>query len=69
MAVAILILAAVILLFGAGLGALAVVVVGIQRVDRAKRLTDDPCTPIDAATRRVLGVGVRTPGPRHDEED
>jgi hypothetical protein len=54
--------AVVMLIAGAGLGALAVVVAGIRRVDSpGHRLYDDACTPVDAATRRVLGVGVRTP--------
>jgi hypothetical protein len=54
--------AVVMLIAGAGLGALAMVVAGIRRVDRpGHRLYDDARTPVDAATRRVLGVGVRTP--------
>jgi hypothetical protein len=70
MAVAISLAAVVMLLFGAGLGVLAMVVIGIHRVDRTDhRLTDDARSHVDAATRRVLGVGVRTPGPRRDEQD
>jgi hypothetical protein len=58
----ILIAGIVVLITGAGLGALTVVVIGIRRVDRpGHRLTDDADTPIDAATRRVLGAGARTP--------
>jgi hypothetical protein len=54
--------AIVVLIAGAGLGALAVVVIGIHRVDRpGHRLDDDAETPIDAATRRVLGAGALTP--------
>jgi hypothetical protein len=58
----ILIFGLVVLITGAGLGALAVVIIGIRWIDRTKRrLTDDANTPIDAATRRVLGAGGRTP--------
>jgi len=61
-AVLILIADIVVLIAGAGLGALAVVVIGIYRIDRpGHRLDDDADTPIDAATRRVLGAGALTP--------
>ena len=54
----ILIVGMVVLITGAGLGALAVVVIGIRRIDRPEhRLTDGAETPIDAATRRVLRAG------------
>jgi hypothetical protein len=70
MAVSIVIAAVVLLIAGAGLGALAMIVAGIHRIDRpGHRLTDDARTPIDAATRRVLGVGVRTPADGHDEQE
>jgi hypothetical protein len=46
-------------LFGAAVGVLAVFVVGIRSEDRAKNLTGVPATPIEAITRRALGVGVR----------
>jgi hypothetical protein len=70
MAVAIWLAAVVMLLLGAGLGVLTMVIFGIHRVDRSDhRLTDDARTPVDAATRRVLGLGVRTPGPHRDEQD
>jgi hypothetical protein len=70
MAVSIVIAAMVLLIAGAGLGALAMVVAGIHRIDRpGHRLTDDARTPIDAATRRVLGVGVRTPHHDRDEQE
>jgi hypothetical protein len=70
MAVSIVLGAAVVLIAGAGLGALAMVVAGIHRIDRpGHRLTDDARTPVDAATRRVLGVGIRTPDHDHDEQD
>jgi hypothetical protein len=35
-------------------------VVGIRRGDRTRRLADKPDTHVDALTRRMLGVGVRT---------
>jgi hypothetical protein len=70
MAVSIALAAVVLLIAGAGLGALAMVVAGIHRIDRpGHRLTDDARTPVDAATRRVLGVGVRTPANDHDEQE
>ncbi len=34
--------------------------VGIRRGDRARHLADEPGTHLDALTRSVLGVGVRT---------
>jgi hypothetical protein len=70
MAALILIAALVVLITGAGLGALAMVVLGIHRIDRPEhqRLTDAACTPADAATRRVLGLGARTPAHDHEEE-
>ena len=59
--------AVVTLIAGAGLGALAMVVAGIRRVDSpGHRLHDDAHTPADAAARRVLGVAVRTPA---DEQE
>jgi hypothetical protein len=39
--------------------AIALIVVGIKRDDRSKSLTHHPHTHIEAATRRMLGVGVR----------
>jgi hypothetical protein len=61
-AVLILIVGTVVLIAGAGLGALAVVVIGIHRIDRpGHRLTDDADTSIDAATRHLLGAGGRIP--------
>ena len=47
-------------LSGAVAGIFTVLVIGIRRGDRAHRLTDEPGTPLDALTRSVLGVGVRT---------
>ena len=49
-----------------GLGALALlmlVVVGIHDEDRHMSLTGAPRTRIEAITRRLLGVGIRVPGP------
>jgi hypothetical protein len=49
-----------------GLGVLAVLVLalaGIHNEDRHMSLTRTPRTRIEAITRRLLGVGVRTPGP------
>jgi hypothetical protein len=56
----ILILAA--LLSGAVTGVFIVLVIGIRRGDRA-HLTCEPRTHLDALTRSVLGVGVRTDCP------
>jgi hypothetical protein len=47
-------------LSGAVAGVFIVLVIGVRRCDRARRLTDEPGTPLDALTRSVLGVGVRT---------
>ncbi len=41
-------------------GVFVLLVIGIRMGDRGHRLTDDPCTHLDALTRSVLGVGVRT---------
>jgi hypothetical protein len=70
MAVTIALAALVILLLGAGLGALAVIVIGIHRVDRpGHRLTDDPRTHTDAATRRFLDAGAHIPARQRNEQD
>ena len=58
MALAIVIVAA--FLSGAVLGVLALLIVGIRRSDRARHLADSPRTPVEAVTRRVLGVGTRS---------
>jgi hypothetical protein len=57
MALAIVIVA---FLSGAVLGILALLTVGIHRGDRARHLADAPRTQVEAATRRVLGVGTRS---------
>jgi hypothetical protein len=57
------ILAIVTLLIGLGVIALLVLVlVGIRDEERHMSLTSAPRTRIGAVTRRLLGVGVRTPG-------
>jgi hypothetical protein len=47
-------------LSGAVTGVFAILVIGIRISDRAHHLTDEPGTHLDALTRSVLGVGVRT---------
>ena len=54
-----------------GLGVLAVLVlmlVAIRDEDRRMSLTSTPRTRAEAVTRRLLGVGVRTPGPCHGND-
>jgi hypothetical protein len=46
-------------LSGAVAGVFTVLVIGIRWADRA-HLADEPGTHLDALTRSVLGVGVRT---------
>ena len=65
MAIAVVIVAIVTL---TGLGVLALLVlvlVAIHDEDRHMSLTSTPRTRTEAVTRRLLGVGVRTPGPCH----
>lgn len=50
-------------LSGVVAGVFVVLVIGIRRGDRAHHLADGPGTPLDALTRSVLGVGVRTSCP------
>ena len=54
------ILALVVFLSGAVAGVLGMLVIGIRRGDRVHHLADEPGTQVDALTRRMLGVGVRT---------
>ena len=69
MTLAIVILAISVFLAGATLGALTLLIVGIRRGDRARRLADAPHTQVEAVTRRVLGVGIRNhPDGNADEE-
>jgi hypothetical protein len=49
-----------VLLSGAVAGVFAILVIGIRRGDRAHHLAEEPDTRLDAITRNVLGVGVRT---------
>ena len=58
------ILIAVVILTGLGvLAVLVLVLVGIHHEDRHMSLTGAPRTRIEAITRRLLGVGIRVPGP------
>jgi hypothetical protein len=64
------IIAIVMLLLGVGLGILMMIVAGIHKADRSEqRLSDGARSNLDAATRRVLGAGGRTPAPRRDEQE
>jgi hypothetical protein len=56
-------LALVVFLSGAVTGVLVMLVISIRRDDRAHHLADEPGTHVDAVTRRLLGVGVRTDCP------
>jgi hypothetical protein len=47
-------------LSGAVAGVFVVLVIGVRIGDRTNRLADEPATCLDALTRSVLGVGVRT---------
>ena len=60
MTLAVGILALAVFLSGAVAGVLVMLVIGIRRGDRARHLADEPGTHVDALTRRMLGVGVRT---------
>ena len=63
------ILIAAVILTGLGvLAVLVLVLVGIHDEDRHMSLTSAPRTRIEAVTRRLLGVGVRTPGPCHGND-
>jgi hypothetical protein len=55
-------------LSGAAIGILAFLVAGIRSDDRAKNLTRTPRNCPEAITRRLLGVGVRTPETGHDTD-
>jgi hypothetical protein len=54
-------------LSGAVVGVLALLVVGIHRGDRARRLAEAPRTYVEAVTRRVLGVGTRNDRDENEE--
>jgi hypothetical protein len=63
------ILIAAVILIGLGvLAVLVLVLVSIRDEDRHMSLTSTPRTRTGAATRRLLGVGVRTPGPCHGND-
>ncbi len=47
-------------LSGAAAAVFTMLVIGIRKGDRAHHLADEPITHVDALTRSVLGVGVRT---------
>ncbi len=53
-------------LSGAAACVFIMLVIGIRRGDRARHLADEPGTHLDALTRSVLGVGVRTSCPASD---
>jgi hypothetical protein len=69
MILAIVILAITVFLAGAALGVLVLLIVGIRRGDRARRLADAPHTRVEAVTRRVLGVGTRNHPDGNDGEE
>jgi hypothetical protein len=56
-----LILVAAVCFAVAGMTGLAVVLIAVRREDRRKSLKGAPVTRAEAATRRLLGVGVRQP--------
>jgi len=60
------ILALAVFLSGAVAGVFVVLVIGIRASDRGHLLTDEPGTHLDALTRSVLGVGVRTNVPANN---
>jgi hypothetical protein len=60
MTLVIVILAIAVFLAGAALGFLTLLIVGIRKGDRARHLADAPHTQVEAITRRVLGVGIRS---------
>jgi hypothetical protein len=64
MALAAVILALAVFLSGAVTGVLVMLVIGIRRGDRTRHLADEPGTHLDAVTRNLLGVGVRTDCPQ-----
>jgi len=56
-------------LSGVTVAVIALIVVGIRRDDHAKNLANSPRTHLEAATRRMLGVGVRNGDPYEDGEE
>ena len=70
MTFAITLTAVAVFLSAAAIVFLAILVAAIRSDDRAKNLTGAPRTRTEYATRRLLGVGVRTPSsPVHTESD
>jgi hypothetical protein len=63
MTLAVGILALAVFVSGAVAGVFVTLVIGIHRGDRTHHLADEPDTHVDAFTRSVLGVGVRTSRP------
>ena len=61
-------IAAVILTSLSVLAVLVLVLICIHDEDRHMSLTAAPRTRIEAITRRLLGVGVRTAGPCHGND-
>ena len=61
-------IAAVLLTCLGVLAVLVLVLVGIHDEDRHRSLTSAPRSHVEAVTRRILGVGVRTPGPCHGND-
>jgi len=57
------VIAAVVLTALGVLALLMLVLVAIRGEDRHMSLTSTPRTRTEAVTRRLLGVGIRTPGP------
>ena len=53
-------LALAVFLSGAAAAVFMALVIGIHIGDRARHLADEPDARLDALTRSVLGVGVRT---------
>ena len=53
-------LALAVFLSGAAASVFVTLVIGIHIGDRARHLADEPDAHLDALTRGVLGVGVRT---------
>ena len=56
-------IAAVVLTALGVLALLMLVLIGIRVEERHMSLTSSPRTRTEAVTRRLLGVGIRTPGP------
>jgi hypothetical protein len=53
---------------GAVIAVFVLLVIGIRAGDRPRRLTDAPHSHLEAITRTVLGVGVRTDHPASERD-